>query len=86
MISAKGSFDFLSRLCVVGTALIVERIYWGGQFAAGEGVREACRVYQLYGDTIVEGDQTLGGKTISGGGNSSSATLNGCCIKSTVKS
>ena len=28
---------------MVGTALIVERIYWGGQFALGEGVREAWK-------------------------------------------
>ena len=31
---------------MVGTALIVERIYWAGQFALGEGVREAWKKYQ----------------------------------------
>jgi hypothetical protein len=38
MTRAKGSFDFLRRECVVGTALRVERTYFGGQFASGEGV------------------------------------------------
>jgi hypothetical protein len=36
--SANGSFDFLSSECVVGIALSVERTYFGGQFAVGEGV------------------------------------------------
>ena len=36
--SAKGSFDFLSREWVVGTAFKVDRIYFGGQLACGEGV------------------------------------------------
>lgn len=35
---ANGSFDFLSKECVVGTALRVARTYFGGQFASGEGV------------------------------------------------
>lgn len=38
MTRAKGSFDFLRRECVVGTALRVERTYLGRQFAFGEGV------------------------------------------------
>ena len=38
MTSAKGSFDFLRSECVVGTALRVERTYFGGQLASGEGV------------------------------------------------
>jgi len=45
MIRANGSLDFFRRLWVVGTALIVERIYWGGQFALGEDVREAWKKY-----------------------------------------
>ncbi len=42
MTSANGSFDFLRREFVVGTALRVERTYFGGQFAFGEGVTLAC--------------------------------------------
>ncbi len=38
MTRAKGSFDFFRRECVVGTALRVDRTYFGGQFAYGEGV------------------------------------------------
>jgi hypothetical protein len=38
MTRAKGSFDFLRSECVVGTAFSVERTYFGGQFASGEGV------------------------------------------------
>lgn len=38
MIKANGSFDFLRREWVVGTALSVDRTYLGGQFASGEGV------------------------------------------------
>lgn len=38
MTSAKGSLDFLSNECVVGTALSVERTYFGEQLASGEGV------------------------------------------------
>jgi hypothetical protein len=38
MTRANGSFDFLRRECVVGIALRVERTYFGGQFASGEGV------------------------------------------------
>lgn len=39
MTRAKGSFDFLRRECVVGTALRVDRIYLGGQLASSEGVQ-----------------------------------------------
>lgn len=39
MTRAKGSFDFLSRECVVGTALKVDRMYLGGQLASSEGVQ-----------------------------------------------
>lgn len=35
---ANGSFDFLSRECVVGTALRVDRMYLGGQLAVGDWV------------------------------------------------
>ena len=38
IIRAKGSFDFLRRPFVVGTALRVERTYFGAQFASGEAV------------------------------------------------
>ena len=38
MTSANGSLDFLSNECVVGTALSVERTYFGEQLASGEGV------------------------------------------------
>jgi hypothetical protein len=36
--SANGSFDFFKSECVVGTALRVDRTYFGGQLASGEGV------------------------------------------------
>lgn len=38
MTRAKGSLLFLSIELVVGTALSVERMYFGGQLASGEGV------------------------------------------------
>ena len=38
MTSANGKRDFLRREWVVGTAFNVDRIYFGGQFALGEGV------------------------------------------------
>lgn len=37
MTSAKGSLDFFRSECVVGTAFNVERTYFGGQLAYGEG-------------------------------------------------
>ena len=40
---ANGRRDFLRSEYVVGTALSVDLMYWGGQFACGEGVREAYR-------------------------------------------
>jgi hypothetical protein len=42
MTRANGSFDFLRRECVVGTALRVDRTYFGGQFASREGVTLDC--------------------------------------------
>ena len=42
MTRAKGSLDFLSRECVVGIALRVDRTYLGGQLAFGEGVTLVC--------------------------------------------
>lgn len=60
MTKAKGSFDFFKRLFVVGTAFMVDRIYFGGQLDSGLGVQEL-----------------FGGKTIGGGGRSSSETLKG---------
>lgn len=38
MTSASGSLLFLSKECVVGMALRVDRTYLGAQFASGEGV------------------------------------------------
>ncbi len=38
MTRAKGSFDFFKSEWVVGTALSVDRICFGGQFASGDGV------------------------------------------------
>jgi hypothetical protein len=38
MTRANGNFDFLRSECVVGMALSVDRTYFGGQFASGEGV------------------------------------------------
>lgn len=38
MTNANGNFDFLSNPLVVGMALMVERTYFEGQFASGEGV------------------------------------------------
>jgi hypothetical protein len=43
MISANGNLDFLTRECVVGTALSVERTYFAGQFASAEGVTLDCQ-------------------------------------------
>lgn len=34
----KGSFDFFSKLWVVGTHASVERMYGGAQFECGDGV------------------------------------------------
>ena len=42
MTRANGSFDFLSKEWVVGMALRVDRTYFGGQFASGEGVTLVC--------------------------------------------
>ena len=39
MTKANGSFDFLRRECVVGTALSVDLTYFGGQLASGEAVK-----------------------------------------------
>lgn len=47
--SANGRRDFLRRECVVGTQFNVERTYFGGQFACGEGV------------TLVFGGRLIGG-------------------------
>lgn len=38
MMRANGSLDFFRSEWFVGTALIVDRTYFGGQFASGEGV------------------------------------------------
>ncbi len=54
MTSAKGSLDFLSKEWVVGTALSVERTYFGGQFASGEGVTlDCCHQNQVALDRIL---------------------------------
>ena len=44
MTRAKGNFDFFSSECVVGTALSVDRTYFGGQFACGDGVTLVCNL------------------------------------------
>lgn len=49
MTSANGNRDFLRRELVVGTALRVDRTYFGGVFAYGEGV------------TLVFGGRLIGG-------------------------
>lgn len=49
MTSAKGSFDFLRRLLVVGIAFNVERTYLGGQLAVGEFVALVYRVIEALG-------------------------------------
>jgi len=77
MTSAKGSFDFLRRECVVGTAFKVDRTYFGGQFASGEGVTLDCRNVSRGLPMRNNNRLTFGGKMIGGGGNSNSATLNG---------
>lgn len=76
MMSAKGSFDFFNKECVVGTAFSVDRTYFAGQLAAEDGVALA---YETVSHTLqgVSHLLTLGGSTIGGGGKSSSATLNG---------
>ena len=38
--SANGIFDFLRSEAVVGIALRVDRTYFGGQLAKGEGVTD----------------------------------------------
>ncbi len=40
--SANGSRDFFSRELDVGTALRVDRMYFGGQFASGDEVTLDC--------------------------------------------
>jgi hypothetical protein len=42
MTRANGSFDFLRSEWVVGTALSVDRTYFGGQLAVGDGVTLDC--------------------------------------------
>jgi len=42
MTRANGSLDFLSSECVVGMAFRVDRTYFGGQFASGDGVTLDC--------------------------------------------
>lgn len=72
IINANGNRDFLSRELVVGTAFSVERMYLGGQLAFSDAVtlvylvscHSANRAHKL----------TFGGRTIGGGGRSSSVT------------
>jgi hypothetical protein len=81
MTSAKGSFDFLRSECVVGTALRVERTYFGGQLASGEGVTlDFGTLAEFLSPKLKE--LTLGGKMMGGGGSSSSATLKGALSRS----
>jgi hypothetical protein len=88
MIRAKGSFERFNKLLVAGTALIVERMYCGGQFELGLGVRAAYNYYQLLRSDskhhTVGKKRTLGGRIMLGGARSNSDALNGVCIKSIV--
>ena len=42
MTSANGNLDFFKSECVVGTAFSVDRTYFGGQLASGDGVTLVC--------------------------------------------
>jgi hypothetical protein len=85
MTKAKGSFDFLRSECVVGTAFNVERTYFGGQLASGEGVTLDCQQglateLEMTDNYLTDGGKdvlTFGGRMIGGGGRSSSETLKG---------
>ena len=76
MTRANGRRDFLSKELVVGTAFSVERTYLGGQFAVGEAVTLVFKQISFYSSGLIV-VLTFGGRTISGGGTSNSATLNG---------
>lgn len=77
MTRANGSFDFLRRECVVGTAFNVDRTYLEGQFEVSDPVTLDYK--QVSQDTLCLRTcaLTFSGKIIGGGGRSSSATLNG---------
>jgi hypothetical protein len=77
MTRAKGSFDFFKSELVVGTALSVERTYFGGQFESGEGVTLDYSSLAEAPCPFYEAQLTFGGRMIGGGGSSSSATLKG---------
>lgn len=74
MTSAKGSLDFLSNECVVGTALSVERTYLGEQLASGEGVTLDYLLSAVIDLSREHSIVTLGGRLICGGGRLSSET------------
>lgn len=76
MTKAKGNFDFLSSECVVGTALSVERTYFGGQLECGDGVTLDYNVSVLvHFQKLLR--LTFGGRIMGGGSASSSATFRG---------
>lgn len=60
----------------MGTALSVERTYFAGQFALGEGVTLAYLLSALQANVLCSA-LTFGGSITGGGGRSSSATLKG---------
>lgn len=78
MTRAKGSFDFLRREWVVGTAFRVDRTYLGGQFASSDGVQLDCgRISHHWNASWARHELTFAGRVIGGGGRSSSETLKG---------
>ena len=62
MTRANGSFDFFRVEYVCGTQFNVDRTYFGGQLAVGEGVTELCKCISLgyAGSSVIW--RTLGGR------------------------
>lgn len=78
MTRANGSFDFLRREWVVGTAFRVDRTYLGGQFASSEGVQlDYYGISHRQTSSRTGYELTFAGRMIGGGGSSSSETLKG---------
>lgn len=69
MIKAKGSLLFFSRDEVVGMAFKVDRTYFGGQLACGEGVTDDYRNVSILpsNNRKERGGLTLGGRMMAGG-------------------
>lgn len=66
MTRANGSLDFLSNEDVVGIAFSVERMYFGGALACGDGVTEDWFDQHFNRRDMIE--LTFGGRMIAGGG------------------